>query len=264
MFDNVGWTIITVRLYLIVLFKMTKSLSELQKLQRTQLTRLTKEDSIDSILAEPEREDGLVQVLMDKMTALVTEVTELKKVVISPDSAINKKFTALQAQVDKQAEIIVKQQRFLETLDRKEREMNLVITGVPDEHERLEGEPTDGSKLNKIWWKAGVRDEVKSHRRLGNHNGGDRRRPILVTVTNKQVRDNILEKARLLKEAGGEYAKIYIKKDVHPSIRKEWKRLHDAEKAEKERPENTGCVIHFNTRERKIYRVIDAWNPEFL
>ena len=151
MFDNVGWTIITVRLYLIVLFKMTKSLSELRKLQRTQLTRLTKEDSIDSILAEPEREDGLVQVLMDKMTALVTEVTELKKVVISPDSAINKKFTALQAQVDKQAEIIVKQQRFLETLDRKEREMNLVITGVPDEHESLEGESTDGSKLNKIW-----------------------------------------------------------------------------------------------------------------
>lgn len=246
---------------------MAKSLSELRKLQRTQLTRLTKEDLIDSILAEPERDDGLVQVLMEKLTALVTEVAELKKVVTSPDSVINKKFIALQAQVDKQADVIVKQQRFLETLDRKEREMNLVITGVPDEHESLEGESTDGSKLNKIWWKVGVQEDIKSHRRLGNNNGGGRRRPILVTVANKQVRDNILEKARLLKEAGGEYTKIYIKKDVHPSVRKEWKRLHDVEKAEKERPENTGCIIHFNTRERKIYRdgvVIDAWNPEFL
>lgn len=249
---------------------MAKSLSELRKLQRTQLTRLTKEELVDSILAEPERDEVLLKVLMETLTALVTEVAELKKVVTSPDSAINKKFIALQAQVDKQAVVIARQQRFLESLDRKEREMNLVITGVPDERESLEGETTDESKVNKIWSKVGVLGvqlEVRSHRRLGNNNGGDRRRPILVTVANKVVRDNILEKAKLLKEAGGEYTKIYIKKDVHPSVRKEWKRLHDAEKAEKERPENTGCVIHFNTRERKLYRdgvVIDAWNPEFL
>ncbi len=41
--------------------------------------------------------------------------------------------------MEKQGEIIARQQRYLEAIDRKERETNLVITGVPDEDEALEG-----------------------------------------------------------------------------------------------------------------------------
>ncbi len=61
--------------------------------------------------------------------------------------------------------------------------------------------------------------------------------------------------------------KIYIMKDVHPSIRAEWRRLREAERKEKERPENAGCVIRLDARERKLYRdgvVIDAWNLQFF
>ena len=67
----------------------------------------------------------------------------------------------------------------------------------------------------------------------------------------------------LLKAAGRGFSRIFVKKDLHPSIRKEWKRLHDAERAEKERPEKDGCVIRLDFRERKLYRnetVIDSWN----
>ena len=93
------------------------------------------------------------------------------------------------------------------------------------------------------------------------------RRPILVTVASKIIRDNILQKTRQLKDAGDEYNRVYVKKDVHPSIRKEWKRLFDAEKTEKERPENAGCVVHFDKRERKLYvdgNVIDSWNLQYF
>ena len=56
---------------------------------------------------------------------------------------------------------------------------------------------------------------------------------------------------------------VCIKKDVHPSMRAEWRRLRDTEKTEKERPENVGCNIYLNTRERQLYKdgeVIDKWS----
>ena len=117
----------------------------------------------------------------------------LKTAVTSPESVINKKLQNLQAQVDKPAEIISKQQRFLETLDRKERESNLALLGVPDGNESLNGANTEETKLTKILEKIGVDKNIRSHRRLGN-SVGDRKRPILVTLTSKEVRDNILEK----------------------------------------------------------------------
>ena len=73
-----------------------------------------------------------------------------------------------------------------------------------------------------------------------------------------------MDKAKRLKQAGGNYATIYIKKDIHPSIRMEWRRLREVEQNEKERPENSGCVIRLDTRERKVYRnnvIIDSWQP---
>lgn len=248
---------------------MAKSVADLRKLQRNQIGRLTKDELIESILAEPERDNDILAVLTDKVTSLVTEVTELRNTITSPDSCINKKITELQVKVDKQAEIISKQQRFLEMLDRKERETNLVITGVPDEHESLEGATSEEDKVGKIWTKVGVQEEIKSHRRLGNRNDatGNRRRPILVTLANKVSRDKVLEKTRKLKEAGPTYSKIYIKKDVHPNVRNEWKRLRDAEKKEQDRPENVGCVIRLDPRERKLYRdgvVIDSWKQDYF
>ncbi len=232
-------------------------------MQRSQLTRINKEDLIESILATPDANEGLVQGLMERLNELASDVKELTKAVTAPDSYINKKFEELQAQVNKQAEILAKQQRYLEILDRKERENNLIVTGVPDENESLDGATTEEDKLKKIWSEVGVRVEMHSHRRLGRRDDGNSRRAILVTLAGKSIRDRILETTNQLKNAGEAYKKIFIKKDVHPSIRKEWKRLYDAERAEKERPENAGCVVRLDARERKLYRdgvVIDSWN----
>lgn len=61
--------------------------------------------------------------------------------------------------------------------------------------------------------------------------------------SSKGDRDAVLDKTKALKTSGKEYEKIYVKKDTHPSIRVEWRRLFDAQKTEKERPENIGCNI---------------------
>lgn len=246
---------------------MAKSLSDLRKMQRNQLTRLTKEDLIESIMAPPEPSEGLLQALTSKLNDLVKEVGDLRSAVTAPDSGINKRFDDLQSQVNKQAQIIASQQRYLEILDRKERESNLILTGVPDENEALEGGTSDEVKLKKVWSKVGITEEIKEHRRLGKRDDNNRRRPILVTVASRQGRDKILEKAKRLKEAEGEYRRIYIKKDLHPSVRGEWRRLRQAEQTEQQRPENVGCTVRLDIRERKLYKdgiVIDAWNPPFF
>ena len=92
----------------------------------------------------------------------------------------------------------------------------------------------------------------------------NKKRLILVRVRSKDLRDNALEKAKVHKEAETEYKTIYIKKDVHPPVRKEWNRLKEAETNEKAKPENVGSSIRFDSRERKLYRddvVIDSWTP---
>ena len=242
---------------------MAKQLSELRKMQRHQLNKVNKDELIESILAAGQEVEGLPSI-MNKIDEVIKEMDSLKALVISPQSVINKKIASLESKVEKQSEIIVKQQLFLEALDRKEREANLVVLGVPDYEEDFDGASSDESKLSKIWTKIGVGDVTTTHRRLGQRNT-QRSRPILVTLQDKNERVNILDRAKHLKTSGELFKKIYIKKDIHPSVRKEWERLRSVEKTEKERPENVGCVVRLDTRERKVYRdniVIDSWNPQ--
>lgn len=245
---------------------MAKQISELRKMQRSQLSKINKDDLIESILKSREEEGvaNITKILLD----VKADVDSLKTLVTSPDSTVNKKIAALEVKVDKQAEIISRQQLYLEVLDRKEREANLVILGVPDEHEALDGAVTDDDKLEKIWEKVGVNNVAGTHRRLGRSDGDGsarRCRPILLMLQDKTLRTHILDQAKNLKSSGDAFKKIYVKKDVHPAVRKEWQRLRDVEKAERERPENAGCVIYLNARERKLYRdgdIIDSWNPQ--
>ena len=242
---------------------MARSLNELRQLQRTQLKALNKDALIDSILAASDNDVGH-HPLHEKLERIAAELSDLKKSIISPDSTINRKLAGMQDQIDKQAEVIARQQSYLEALDRKERETKLVVLGVPDEGETLAGASRDEEKLKKVWEVLDEDVNIRSYQRLGRPGDGGRKRPILVTVETRHIRDTILAKTRKLKDAGRPYERIFVKKDVHPSIRKEWKRLRDAEAAEKDRPENEGCVIRLDFREKKLYRdgeVIDRWNP---
>ncbi len=203
---------------------------------------------------------------------LVKAVDALKNTIMAQNTMVNKNYEELKIQVDKQAEIIAKQQQYLEYLDKKEREDNVVILGVPDEQESLDGAVTDEKKLDKIWTAAGVSGVAVTHPRLGGSlsqaSGSARPRvhPILLTLADKNQRATILNNANRLKTSGDNYSRIYIKKDVHPSVRKAWRRLREVEAAEKAKPDNVGCAIRLDPRERKVYKdniVIDTWNAQF-
>lgn len=103
------------------------------------LSRINKEELIDTIIAAQDDEIPVLTVVNEKLNAVMAEVAELKTVLTSPGSFVTKKFEELQGKIDKQAEIIANQQRFLEMLDRREREMNVVVMGLPEEGETLEG-----------------------------------------------------------------------------------------------------------------------------
>ena len=79
------------------------------------------------------------------------------------------------------------------------------------------------------WMLAGYMEGT--HCRLGRRDAASHRcRPILLTLPDKTLRNGLLDLANQLKEKNEPYKKIYIKKDVHPSVRREWRRLREAER----------------------------------
>ena len=252
-----------------------ESAEAVRRLSASQIGKMTNPQLKDALLklvsAESPSEPTNSTILQEirSLRAEVQEIKNLKQEV----ATISQRCNDMQCQIDKQAAVIGKQQNYLEMLDRKERERNLVFLGIPEEPEVLEEATTDDEKVRKILDLVGIsRNGVISQRRLGrsdNNQAGPRRKncPILVIVESKAERDNILDKAKVLKNAGDVFRRIFIKKDVHPSVRNEWQRLRNVEKKEKERPENVGCVVYLDTQQRKVFRdgvVIDSWNPHFL
>ena len=95
----------------------------------------------------------------------------------------------------------------------------------------------------------------------------DKIHPIILKMSSKVQREKILKKAKNLKDAGPVYAKVYIRKDVHPATRREWKRLKDAEKNEKAKPGNEVSTITLDYKARVLLRdniVIDRWKPTYF
>ena len=243
---------------------MATNLNDLLKLSRSQLNGYKKEQILDILEAADSSDgNGNIQTLISSIANLTTEITSLKTLMSEHNESNRKQIDELNQRVSKQDEIIAKQQLYLEQLDRKERECNLIILGVPENNETLEGAVNDIEKINKVWETAGISCNFKSTRRLGKP-GGPRSRPILVEVDSRLERDTALDKAKGLKSSNKEaYKRIFIKKDVHPSVRAEWTRLHEVVKKEKERPGSSDSNIRLDFKERKVYRdgvVIDQWN----
>ncbi len=86
-----------------------RPLTELRKMSH-QLNSIKKENLIQSILNATESPDDVNIAVREQFKTLIEEITELKKAVTSPESIINKTMKGLLDQVNKQQEIIAKQQ----------------------------------------------------------------------------------------------------------------------------------------------------------
>ena len=90
----------------------------------------------------------------------------------------------------------------------------------------------------------------------GNEPEQVRKRPLMVEVGCKEMRNNVLKNARKLKEVDEHnwMRTVFIKADEHPEIRKEMKRLYDVFKEEKNKAENAPFDIKFDRKARKVTR----------
>lgn len=70
--------------------------------------------------------------------------------------------------------------------------------------------------------------------------------PILIAVENQNQRDKFLTLANNLKNAGAPFSTIYIKKDVHPVVRRESAKLRKREREEKDKVGKVGVNIKYD------------------
>ena len=150
----------------------------------------------------------------------------------------------------------------------------MIFLGVPEgdmEVKDLQGETVilkeDQEKVRSIL-RVMAQDGItlKEIERLGNPSS-NRNRILLVSTESKAVRDQVIRSTSTLKTAGRGYEKVFVKKDIHPLIRKEFNRLKDVERREKEKPENQGLNIRYDGTRREVIvdgKVVDHFRPMFF
>ena len=81
------------------------------------------------------------------------------------------------------------------------------------------------------------------------------------------MRKRILQNTSKLKHAGNTFQRIYVKKDIHPAVRKELNRMHLAEREEERKPENQGREVKYDPATRCLTvdgMVVDRFKPTFF
>lgn len=140
------------------------SLVDLCKLQCNQFNNIKKDELLDAILSATNDSFGSNERSETQLTEIVKESIELKQSITSSKGEVDKKIKIMEKKTEAQANIIQQQQKFLEGLDRKESEASLVILGVLDEGEALDGATDDAAKINKAFSVVGRALQVHSYR----------------------------------------------------------------------------------------------------
>ena len=230
--------------------------------------------ALDLLNIHQDREDECVamlkQALMEmqdfkaKQEILVKEVRDLKAQnelftqQIAETSAESKSIQPQMATVTEQYGMVktavAQQQRALEHLENKDRERNLIVTGVPEKtgDKRWEEDAADiEDLLVEIECPGVVPAKVMRLGKPREENAPPR--PLLVITNTITEAKLVLENAKKLKEStNDDHRKVYIKKDTHPAVRKEWKRLRDYAKLERSAPTNVGCIIRVDYKKRAV------------
>ena len=193
--------------------------------------------------------DNNVQVLADALKKLKAEVEKLTETV-----SVHKT-------------LFLNQQIAIEQLFARERSSNVIVHGLSEVTEYSD------SELIGLMCKIVKCDNVPTtFKRIGSGEN----RPLLITCRSYNQRKTLLENRRNLKTEGEkeygndvkiDWGMVFIRKDTHPAIRKEWGRLRSVEKEERLKPHNEGADIRLDTKRREVLCngiVIDYWKMDFF
>ena len=172
----------------------------------------------------------------------------------------------LKDRLDAQDAVIREHQLFMERMDAKDRELNCILIGVPEEA-AWQGQTDDAGKVKIIFQKMELEPDqtLASCRRIGNNETGNTRpRPIIVRLKPLSSRRDVLSKKHLLENSNWG---VKIRDDKHPKVRAEWKRLFEVAQTEKNKPENAQANIFVDKRKRRVMRndtEIDKWSIQLF
>ena len=213
---------------------------------KTVISHISQESKFDQILNE-------LRTLKDEKNSMLTDIKNLKD------------------ENEKCHKILAQHQKVLESIDADRRATNIIISGVAEEDPLSDNgnvANNDVEKVSLILSKIGAQEvQVERVDRLGKQNTTGSKRLLKVQLKKREDRGKVLEKSKTLKDAQDSFRNIYIKKDVSPSVRNEYRRLREVVDREKNRPENAGKHIYFNARERKVYvdnLEVDCYKPNFF
>ena len=199
----------------------------------------------------------------------------------SQTRALQGKVAALEHDNRNLSQALEQQQRFMESVDTEQRKHNLIITGVSEVQGMKSGQgteaTTDAEKINLILGRIDHRDVAIDHvQRLGKPPVIDqlntssrppRPRPLKVVLRTALDRRAILADTKKLKSAGPDLASVYVKKDIHPGVQREVRRLKNTVKTEREKAENTGRDIQYDWKNRCVTvdnMIVDSFQPSFF
>lgn len=239
--------------------------SKLNSISKTDILDIIASDKNEDNMSQPDSTQDTLQIILREIRSIKVEQEKTTKA-LEDVSKLRTEVETLKAKVNTQSMVFEKQQLFLEKLDARDRIQNLIISGVSEERQ-IEGSSTDDQKIALIFEKLEC-DDIQDYtsERLGSSTEG-RTRPIKIQVQSQAVRDQIVSRSKRLKEAGEPFNRIYIKKDTHPMVRKEWKRLFQAKDAESDKPENVGKEVRIDMKTRTLRIddvVVDRWKPTFF
>ena len=168
-------------------------------------------------------------------------------------------------------------------MDAEKRRNTLIITGIPED-EPLHSDAdangiqqpiqSDEDKVQHVLSKIGHGDKpVSSVERLGikksetRSDGSAYSRAVKVTLTNPSHQKLIVASAKKLKDEPEPLKKVYVKKDMHPGVRRELNRLRQAERSERENPDNNGRDIQYDPVARTLSVdgvIVDRFRSSFF
>ena len=205
-----------------------------------------KKDDLMALLDETMDENNIIT----KLDVIIDELKTMKEKNESQDNEIKR----LEGVINDQTKIIAEHQRFMEDLDSQKREKHLIVLSLTEKNDE-----DDEEKFLAILDVIGVKRvdvAIESVERLGqiNEEEVDKNRPLKITLGKRSMRDIILKNSKNLKDQpeGSEFKKVFLKRDQHPEVRKEEKRLYEVFKAEKKKPENAEKEVIFNRRSRIV------------
>lgn len=245
------------------------SLNELKKMTDQELSRVRKESIVAAIKADAGEASTNEMILSElrEIRSQLNSVTSGMAVLQAENTSMKQDMTTMKEKIAEQGKVLEMQQNFLEKLDYQGRARNLIITGV-SEIENLEDAGNDAEKVKVILEKTGNGNaEITEMTRIGAAAPNKTRRPIKITLKSIDERNKILNDAKNINDAGENVKKIFIRRDVPPAVRKESKRIKEAEKRERDDPANEGKAVVYNRETKTLTvdgQIVDRFAPNFL